>query len=252
QPGRERSDRWRHVHCHACDPVMRRMRDLLLRAKRALRADARRPPGGNMHAHPGHSHGATRRFRRGFVRGVRIASVGVAVVGVPLVVWVAWPLPADIVAPGPVPSLEIQDRHGITLRTTRSADGSRGGWTSIDDIDPELLQAFLAAEDARFFAHHGVDPRAALRAARDNIAAGRIVSGASTITMQTARLLRPTGRGWVGKIAQTLWALRIDAHLDKQRILEIYLNRVPLGQGAIGVSAAARLYFGVPASDLSL
>src|SRR5690606_13306952 len=86
----------------------------------------------------------------------------------------------------------------------------------------------------------------------DNIAAGRIVSGASTITMQTARLLRPTGRGWVGKIAQTLWALRIDAHLDKQRILEIYLNRVPLGQGAIGVSAAARLYFGVPASDLSV
>ncbi|HEY8469036.1 MAG TPA: penicillin-binding protein 1C, partial [Longimicrobiales bacterium] len=90
------------------------------------------------------------------------------------------------------------------------------------------------------------------RALRDNLAAGRVVSGASTLTMQTARLLRPTPRSWPGKLAQALWALRLEAHLDKATILEQYLNRVPLGQGAVGVEAAARLYFGRSARDLSL
>ncbi len=166
--------------------------------------------------------------------------------------WIAWPLPARVASPGPVPSLELRDRHGLLLRTTRSDEGARGGWMPLAALDPEIIQAFLAAEDHRFFQHHGVDGRAVLRALRDNVKGGYVVSGASTLTMQTARLLRPIGRGWTGKLRQTLWALRLEAHLDKSRILETYLNRVPLGQGAVGVAAAARLYFGAQASDVSL
>jgi penicillin-binding protein 1C len=194
-----------------------------------------------------------RRLRgRRLARAAAVIAIAGATVALPAAVWIAWPLPHDVASPSPVPSLEIRDRHGLTLRTTRSADGSRGGWIALDDVDPELLQAFVAAEDARFFEHHGIDTRAVMRAARDNIAARRIVSGASTITMQTARLLRPAGNRWTGKAAQALWALRLDAHLDKQRILELYLNRVPLGQGAVGVSGAAQLYLGATAADLSL
>lgn len=189
-----------------------------------------------------------RRVRRALVAtGLGALATAVAVAG-----WIAMPLPAEIAEPGAVPSLVIQDRHGIVLRTTRSDDGSRGGWVPLSEVDPDLIQAFLAAEDHRFYSHHGIDLRAVARAARDNLKAGRVVSGASTITMQTARLLRPTRRTWPGKIAQVLWALRLDAHLDKDRILEQYLNRVPLGQGAVGVAAGAALYFGASARDLSL
>lgn len=166
--------------------------------------------------------------------------------------WIAWPLPEDVARPGPVPGLVLEDRYGRVLRTTRAPDGSRGGWLPLAEIDPELIQAFIAAEDRRFFDHRGVDLRAAARAARDNLAARRIVAGGSTITMQLARMLRPVPRTWLGKARQALWALRIEAHLDKPAILEAYLNRVPLGQAAVGVEAASQLYFGASASELSL
>ena len=166
--------------------------------------------------------------------------------------WVAWPLPQEIADPGPVPSLVLLDRHGIPLRSDRAPDGSRGGWASLEEIDPDLLRAVLAVEDERFYQHGGVDLRAVLRAVRDNVAAREIVSGASTISMQTARLLLRIPRTWTGKLRQTFWALRLESQLEKQRILELYLNRLPLGQGTVGVAAAADLYFDAPASQLSL
>jgi penicillin-binding protein 1C len=165
--------------------------------------------------------------------------------------WIARPLPAEFARPAPVPALAIQDRGGMLLRATRSPDGSRGGWTGMDEVDPRLVQAFLAAEDHRFFAHPGVDARAVGRAMRDNLR-GRRRAGASTLTMQTVRLLRPLPRSWGGKARQAVWALRLDAHLEKRAILEQYLNRVPLGQAAVGVSAASSLYFGASARELSL
>jgi penicillin-binding protein 1C len=97
-----------------------------------------------------------------------------------------------------------------------------------------------------------VDLRAAARALRDNLRTGHVVSGGSTITMQLVRLLRGTPRTLLGKVSQGLWALRLDAHLDKQAILEQYLNRVPLGEGTVGVTAAAALYFGADVRTLSL
>ncbi|HEX7088574.1 MAG TPA: transglycosylase domain-containing protein, partial [Longimicrobiales bacterium] len=166
--------------------------------------------------------------------------------------WILWPLPEDVARPAPVPGLVLEDRYGRVLRTTRAPDGSRGGWLPLAEMDPELIRAFIAAEDHRFFDHHGVDLRAAARAARDNLAARRIVAGGSTITMQLARMLRPIPRTWLGKARQALWALRIEAHLDKAAILEAYLNRVPLGQAAVGVEAASQLYFGASAARLGL
>jgi penicillin-binding protein 1C len=90
------------------------------------------------------------------------------------------------------------------------------------------------------------------RAMKASLRAGKTVSGASTITMQLARLLRPAERSWIGKVAQTLWAVRLEAHFGKQQIMEQYLNRVQLGQGTVGVGAASALYFGASASELSI
>jgi penicillin-binding protein 1C len=146
----------------------------------------------------------------------------------------------------------LLDRAGLPLRSTRAGDGHLRRWVPLAEMDPDLIAAFLAVEDYRFYEHLGVDPRALARAALADLRAGRIVSGGSTITMQLARLLRPSGRTWRGKAAQALWALRLERGLPKQTILEQYLNRVPLGQGAVGVEAAATLYFGAHAGELSL
>jgi penicillin-binding protein 1C len=187
----------------------------------------------------------TRRARWKAAAGVVIAGI-LGTLG-----WIALPPPAALAAPTPVPAVAMEDRGGMPLRATRSPDGSRGGWTAVGEMDPRLVQAFLAAEDHRFFAHAGVDARAIGRAVRDNLR-GRRRAGASTLTMQTVRLLRPLPRSWGGKARQALWALRLDAHLQKRAILEQYLNRVPLGQAATGVSPAAALYFGASARELSL
>jgi penicillin-binding protein 1C len=168
-----------------------------------------------------------------------------------LAAWISRDLPPDLlrsVAPG----LVLLDRAGLPLRSTRAADGSLRRWVPLARMDPDVLAAFLAVEDRRFYRHPGVDGRALARAALTDLRARRVVSGGSTITMQLARLLRPSARTWRGKAAQVLWALRLERHLAKQTILEQYLNRVPLGQGAVGVEAAADLYFGRQATDLSL
>jgi len=168
-------------------------------------------------------------------------------------IWIALPLPRTLTSPPRVASLTLQDRNGLVLRSTRAGDGSLQRWLRLGEIDPDLLEAFVAGEDHRFYEHHGVDPRAVGRALKDNLRARRVRSGASTITMQLARLLQPgAGRTWHGKVIQTFWALRLEAHLSKQQILEQYLNRVPLGQGTVGVDAAAALYFNATAARLSL
>ncbi len=166
--------------------------------------------------------------------------------------WVAAPVPDALLAPSRAQSLTITDRHGLTLRATRAGDGSLARWVSLTAMDPDLPRAFVAVEDRRFYSHHGIDPRAVVRALRDNLLQHRVVSGASTISMQLARLVRPMGRGFGGKLLQSLWAVRLEAHLSKQQILEQYLNRVPLGQGAVGVAAATRLYFGAAPEQVSL
>jgi len=193
------------------------------------------------------------RRRKVFVTGAGIVGAVLVLSGL----WIAFPLPAALTAPPSVSSLTLEDRNGLVLRNTRTGDGARQRWVSLGEIDPDILEAFIAGEDHRFYEHHGVDPRAVGRAITDNVRARRVRSGASTITMQLARLLRAGGGGgggrtWRGKISQAFWALRLEAHLSKQQILEQYLNRVPLGQGTVGVDAAAELYFNASASRVSL
>ena len=182
-----------------------------------------------------------------------MATIAVAaIVAAALGAWVLLPLPDDLLSRDDSSSLRLEDRHGLVLRTTRAADGSRAAWTPIAEMDADLLAAFIAIEDRRFHEHHGIDWRGAARAARDNLLARRTVSGASTITMQLARALRPIDRSFGGKVAQSLWALRLERHLSKQEILEQYLNRVHLGHGTTGAGAAAALYFDATARDVSL
>ena len=82
-------------------------------------------------------------------------------------------------------------------------------------MDPDIIAAFIAVEDRRFYEHWGVDLRAIARAALVNLRAGRVVSGGSTISMQLARILRGTPRSWNGKLSQVLWALRLERHLSQ-------------------------------------
>lgn len=166
--------------------------------------------------------------------------------------FVSWPLPRALIAPIAQPALTITDRDGVVLRTTRAADGSRARWLPIASIDAKLIAAFVAVEDRRFFSHGAIDWRAVARAAWHDARARRVVSGASTIAMQTARLLHPTPRTISGKMVQTLWALRLGAHLSRQELLEQYLNRIQLGQGAVGVESGASLYFGATAREVSV
>jgi penicillin-binding protein 1C len=171
---------------------------------------------------------------------------------VAITAWVAWPIPGAQLARGTGDGVTIEDRSGVVLRSTRAADGSNSTWVPYDRIDADVINAFVAVEDRRFWTHHGIDARAFARAVRDNLRAGRVVSGASTITMQLARLVQPAKRSWGGKVAQALFALRIEAHLSKQQIMEQYLNRVELGQGTVGIAAAAQLYFNTSAAAMSI
>ena len=123
----------------------------------------------------------------------------------------------------------------------------------IDEIPRFLIDAFLAAEDSRFFEHKGLDYQAIARAFLKNIEAGEIVQGGSTITQQVARsLLLTRERSWSRKIREAILAARIERYLSKREILHLYLNQMYLGHGAYGVEAAAENYFGKRVIDLNL
>ncbi len=119
-----------------------------------------------------------------------------------------------------------------------------------------LVQAVLAAEDVRFFQHHGVDYAAIARAAWMNYQAGRVVEGASTITQQVARNLLPaeigTERSAKRKVREALLARLIEKRWTKREVLEVYLDFVFLGEGAYGMQAAARAYFDRDVASLDL
>jgi len=122
-----------------------------------------------------------------------------------------------------------------------------------EQLPPRLVQAFLAAEDDRFFEHSGVDLQGLLRASLVLATTGEKRQGGSTITMQLARnvFLSPE-RSFTRKIKEILLALKIERELNKQQILELYLNRIFLGNRAYGVGAAAQVYFGKDVDQLTL
>ncbi len=181
---------------------------------------------------------------------VAVIWCGVVVAGV--LAWYAYDLP-DI---GEIE--KMTRRPNVTLLAsdgTRLASfGDRFGATrSLQELPPHLPHAVIAVEDRRFYGHGGIDFRGLLRAVYVNIRDGRISQGGSTLTQQLAKNLFLTpDRTLKRKIQEVMLAYWLENRFTKDQILTIYLNRVYLGAGTYGVDAAARHYFGKPATRVSL
>jgi penicillin-binding protein 1C len=139
----------------------------------------------------------------------------------------------------------VVDRDGKLLRPYATPEGRWRMPATRENVDPRFLQLLLAYEDKRFSAHHGIDPLALGRAFAQLITHGRIVSGASTLTMQVARLLEPRAEGsFSAKLRQMVRAVEIERALSKDEILALYLSLAPYGGNLEGVRAASLAYFG--------
>ncbi len=125
-------------------------------------------------------------------------------------------------------------------------------WVSLDNISPHLPVAVMASEDQRFLLHHGFDFDAIEKAAKRNAKGGKRKLGASTISQQTAKnvFLWP-GRSWTRKGFEVYFTALIELLWSKQRIMEVYLNSIEMGNGIYGADAVAEYHFGKTASDLS-
>ncbi|MDR2494570.1 MAG: transglycosylase domain-containing protein [Spirochaetaceae bacterium] len=139
--------------------------------------------------------------------------------------------------------LALSDRNGAVLRVFPAADGVKREWAPLDAVPPQVARLFIRAEDRRFFLHAGIDPLAVAARAVKNLREKRVVSGASTITMQLARLIRPRTPGIGGKVREVWDALRLEARLSKRDILELWLNGIPFGSNIEGLPAMARARF---------
>lgn len=141
--------------------------------------------------------------------------------------------------------VEVLDRNANLLRPYTVANGLWRLQTNLADTDPAYIRGLIAYEDRRFYSHSGVDLRAMVRAAALTLWHGHAVSGASTLTMQTARLLEGSGTGtWAGKLRQVRLALALERTLTKAEILNLYLHIAPFGGNIEGVRAASLAYFG--------
>lgn len=157
----------------------------------------------------------------------------------------AWVAGTELPALAQVVSTQVLDRDGHLLRAYQVADGRWRLKASLERIDPRFRAMLIAYEDKRFHRHAGVDARAVLRAGWQALTHGRAVSGASTLTMQVARLLEDSGTGrWAGKIRQARVALALERRLSKAQILDLYLTRAPYGGNLEGVRAATLAWFG--------
>ena len=187
---------------------------------------------------------------------IAIAGVAAACTSALIIAVYAFSYPTDLLAPDGGGPLVIVDRHGDVLRSVPSVDGrpGRDNWVALDQVPSAVLLTVIASEDERFYDHRGVDGLGVMRAAWLNVKGGEVAYGGSTITMQLARMLHSAGqpRSVTNKLKEAVLALRMERAVDKKTILEAYLNRAYYGNGAYGIEAAARLYFGKPATGLSL
>src|SRR5262249_50508183 len=157
-------------------------------------------------------------------------------------------------------STTVLDRNGAVLYEARSKDGTRGARLTPDDLPETVVNATIAAEDRRFWTHHGVDPLAIVRAAMRDVRALRIEQGGSTLTQQVAKLLlarKATGdpgqsRGFSTKLREAIVAVRLEHRLSKHDILALYLNLAPYGNQIVGIERASHAYFGTSASHLTV
>ena len=151
----------------------------------------------------------------------------------------------------PSASSQIYDVNGNEIANIHATENRMP--VKIAQIPKDLQNAFIAVEDARFYEHSGIDPRGILRALWANISGGGVSEGGSTITQQLAKNAYLTQeRTLKRKIQEMFLALQLEREYSKQEILEFYLNQIYFGQGAYGVEAAAKTYFGKDVSALSL
>ena len=145
----------------------------------------------------------------------------------------------------------VYDADDIPVGALHGEENRR--WVSLDQVPEHVQSAFIAAEDLRFYRHHGVDVYRLFGALWHDLRTLSYAQGASTITQQLIKLTHLSQTKTLSRKAQEIClALRLEHVMDKQRILESYLNAVYFGHGAYGVEAAANVYFGKSASDLTL
>jgi len=151
----------------------------------------------------------------------------------------------------PPASSQIYDINGNLITTIHSTENRVP--VKLNKIPKNLVNAFVAVEDARFYQHSGIDPRGILRAVWSNITNHGVSEGGSTITQQLAKNAYLTQEQTIKrKIQEAFLALQLERQYTKNEILELYLNQIYFGQGAYGVQAAAQTYFGKNVEDLSL
>ncbi len=162
-------------------------------------------------------------------------------------VWLV-PLPDRLSVPD---STVLEYRDGDVAHAFLAPDERWRLGVKLEDVDEEYVHALVALEDSRFWWHPGVDPIAVVRAAIQNIGAGEVVSGASTLTMQLVRIVEPRPRTMRSKAIEALRAVQLELRLDKAQILEAYLRMAPYGRNVEGVEAAAWACLGHASSALS-
>ena len=149
-------------------------------------------------------------------------------------------------------STRIFDSQGKLIQIVPCENGIRREFLPLEKIPAFVQSIFIEAEDKKFYSHHGIDFAAILRATFQNASEGRTVSGASTITMQLARIINPhRSRNIFVKVIESFDALRLEARFSKKEILELYLNSVPFGFNTEGVASATRTFFGRELEQIS-
>lgn len=162
-----------------------------------------------------------------------------------------WALTFDLSTIGRMPQRsEIYDRNGTFYSRTM---GENRVVVSYEQVSPNFVKALISREDSRFYEHKGIDPIGIARAAVRNLLFGSMKEGASTITQQLARNSFPLGgKTFHRKFLEAAMAFRIEMEMDKEKILELYMNRIYFGSGLYGVEAASQAYFGKPAAEMSI
>ena len=137
----------------------------------------------------------------------------------------------------------ITASDGTVLHAFLSSDDKWRMKTELDEITPTLKKAIIYKEDKYFYYHPGINPVAIVRALFNNILTGKKTSGASTITMQVARMLDPKQRTYFNKVIEIFRAFQLELYYNKDEILQLYLNLVPYGSNIEGVKSASLIYF---------
>ncbi len=178
----------------------------------------------------------------------------IALVNIAFLALFFYPLPKTLRSFQPVPATAVYDRHGTLLYETLNRDTGRQAFIALAEMPEGLKNAFLSTEDKDFYKHSGIDLKAVLRAVWQNVSAGEIVSGGSTITQQVVRNLIGVNqqRTFRQKLKESVLALKIDKFFDKDQIFEVYLNSIYFGGLAYGVESAAWQYFNKSAAHLDL